>query len=465
MTFWPLLLEIALIGGYVLAGLGLIDMLRHRRSPGSTMAWLIVFIGLPYLGTGAYLFFGRRKSSTLRTQRIRPAPCTNHNTHDTSPIGFARVLTHYGANSPTTQNHVSLCRDGQQGLATLLALIDGAKHRLWLETFIFADDPTGQTVRDHLAARAAAGVDVRVLIDGLGSFKTSTLFFTPLIEAGGHLATFKPVLTLPFHLKTNLRNHRKLVVADGVHSFAGGMNITHADLFSATTANTWQDVSLHIKGPAAADLEATFIRDWQYATGDTLSTTPCETHTPAASPDVSNQVVQLLTTGPDTANDPLYAASLTAIHRATDRIWLTTPYFVPNEALADALTFAAHRGVDVRILIPRRSNHPLTDFAGAALLRDIHKAGARVLRYRPGMMHAKTMLIDHTFAAVGSANFDYRSLFLNYELMQFCYDPLTLDSLADWFTQLSQQCDDDLPNPSLIRQLAEGVVRAIAPMF
>ncbi len=178
-----------------------------------------------------------------------------------------------------------------------------------------------------------------------------------------------------------------------------------------------------------------------------------------------SEQVQVIAFGPDVPNDPMYSGSLTAIYRAAQRIWMITPYFVPNDALVEALTFACQRGVDVRILVPAKSNHLLSDLAGASLLREIHASGGSILRYLKGMVHAKLMIVDDEFVTVGSANFDMRSLFLNYEVMQVCYSSPTIQAAADWFRELAVDCSVELHQPGFWRELGEGAVRVLSPMF
>lgn len=448
--------------GYLLATLGIAHMLRHRRSPGSTIAWLLAFITLPYLGVAFYLMFGGRK---LRQDRIRSHVAeftTGYSILPGEATETDRFLRAYGVPPATTNNQVSLCTTGVDAHRCLTALIKNAKQRIVVATFIFNRCALGQYIRDLLIERAIAGVDVCVLVDGLGSMKTPRRFFHPLVAAGGHFAVFKPVLHIPFRSRTNLRNHRKIFVVDGRFAFAGGMNITEEDIYPEAKPTGWRDVALVVEGAAASHLEAIVQSDWKLTTGKSLEFNPCPT---VESDPTRNAIVQVVPSGPDWANDPIYSCTLTAIFRAADRVWIATPYFVPNDAIVEALVIVSRRGIDVRILIPQRSNHLLSDLAGAPLLRDIQDAGAKVLMYGDGMVHAKAMIVDGDFAAVGSANMDMRSLFLNYEVMQFCYSRAEIELVANWFEELSQGCSTVMPTPGLLRQISEGAIRAVSPLF
>ncbi len=219
---------------YALAIVGIAHLLRHRRSPGATLAWLMVFVGLPLVGSVLYLMFGGRK---LRTQR-RIAQTNFDATLPLArkPCEFAVTLRSYGAAPVTAGNQVVLCKGGVAGYRRMVELIEQGEHRICLATFIFAHDDVGRDILRRLVRGANNGIDVKVLVDGLGSMQTPRRFFRELVDAGGRYAVFQPVIHLPFRTITNLRNHRKILVADGRRSFAGGMNITGEDIYPEPTA-------------------------------------------------------------------------------------------------------------------------------------------------------------------------------------------------------------------------------------
>ena len=308
--------HIFLIVSYALAIVGVAHMLRHRRSPGSTMAWLVTFILLPLVGTVLYLMFGGRK---LRMQKRTPPRIAFESTQTLSEEAahaFADTLLRYGAAPVAVGNQVTLCKDGAAGYQTLVELIEQARNRICLMTFIFAHDAVGRDILRKLSDKARAGVEVKVLVDGLGSMKTPRRCFRELVKAGGQFAVFQPVVHLPFRTRTNLRNHRKILIADGSRSFAGGMNITCEDLYVEGTQGGWRDVSLALDGPAVQHLEAVFWEDWQFATRDTGGRAWGSESLPQA----GSEVVQVLASGPDVPHDPMYSASLAAIYRASRRI-------------------------------------------------------------------------------------------------------------------------------------------------
>jgi cardiolipin synthase len=270
-----------------------------------------------------------------------------------------------------------------------------------------------------------------------------------------------PVIHIPFRGRANLRNHRKLVVVDNRRAIIGGMNLSGEYMGPTPDPKRWRDFSLLVTGEAALDLAALFRSDWKFAT--------CEELGPAVAlgPDVDTGPpcpVQVVASGPDVAGDPLYESLLSLLFTAARRIWIVTPYFVPDDMLARAIELAARRGVDVCLIVPRRSNHLSPDLARTGFLRQIHNAGGRILLYEPGMLHAKAVIIDE-LAIIGSANMDMRSLFLNYELALFLYGQVEVDATAFWVHSLMDECQVELPSQHWSAELAENVVRLLSPLL
>jgi cardiolipin synthase len=285
-----------------------------------------------------------------------------------------------------------------------------------------------------------------------------------LIDAGGEVSHFMPVFHAPFRGRANLRNHRKLVVVDGRIALTGGMNLAWPYIGPAEAKDLWLDLSVVVEGPAVFELEALFASDWQFATGtdpggNALPPPPHE------GDGAKSSVVQVVASGPDVAGDPLYESLLALIFSARSRIWIVTPYFVPDEMLARALGLAARRGVDVRVIVPEHSNHLSADLARASYLRDLHNAGGRVLLYMPVMLHAKAVVFDDQLAVIGSANMDMRSLFLNFEVALFVASPGRVKEVADWALGLMADSTRELPAPGWPRELAENVVRLLSPLL
>jgi cardiolipin synthase A/B len=270
-----------------------------------------------------------------------------------------------------------------------------------------------------------------------------------------------PVLHIPFRGRANLRNHRKIVVIDDRRAIIGGMNLSGDYMGPTPDPKRWRDLSLLIEGPAVADLADLFRSDWRFATGEDLGPAA---PVAALAADVDDCPAQVVASGPDVAGDPLYETLLSVLFAARKRILVVTPYFVPDEMLARALELAARRGIDVRLVIPEHSNHPSADLARTGFLRQVHNAGGQILLYRPGMLHAKAVLIDD-LAIIGSANMDMRSLFLNYEVALFLYCDREVEEIAAWGRSIMADARIGLPSQSWIGELAENVIRLLSPLL
>lgn len=473
MAIWWLWDYVAAAAGYALVMFAVVDMLRHRRSPAVTCAWLLTFVFVPVIGVVLYFLFGgvrirreqRRKARTGFAAFAEPG--MKSPSVPVSPLvrSLTQLLANHNIPPARPGNQLRLCDSATEVYEQLGQLVDGASQRLWLVTFIFADDPVAAEFRDRIAQRAAAGVDVRILIDGVGSFKTARRFFDPVRQAGGKVARFKPLFTLPLKRTINLRNHRKMLVVDSRFAFVGGLNICDEEISPAPSVDSWRDLGAVVEGPLVHDLEAVFVSDWRATVGSSDGLDPPRGLPPAAPDDSEGAYLQIVPAGPDVRGEALYNYIVSVLHQARSRIWVATPYFVPNESIQEALLVAIRRGVDVRLMVPERSNHPISDLAASSFLRELHDAGGKVLRYPRGMMHAKAFVVDDDVAALGSANLDMRSLFLNYELMLIAYSNQDIKRIESWFANLAKECHTKLPPRTLVRDLGEGLIRIASPLF
>jgi cardiolipin synthase len=268
-----------------------------------------------------------------------------------------------------------------------------------------------------------------------------------------------PLLKRPPNAHINLRNHRKMVIADGVRVFAGGMNVGLEYMGPVPIADRWIDLAYLLEGPAMVTFCDIFKSDWHTAGG---TAQPAPSSTPQGGAGAAT--VQLVPSGPDTRDDPLHDAFVNAIHCATQRVWIVTPYFIPTEFLEKALILAARRGVDVRLTIPQVSNQYIADFARGAYLREMHDAGASIQFFQAGMIHAKAGIIDD-MSYVGSVNFDVRSMLLNFETALLAYDPASVAVIAKWYRGLETNCITGMPPASFVRRVSEGVFRLGAPIL
>jgi cardiolipin synthase len=455
-----LLPHITSVLGFLLAVLLLSRILRERRPPASTLAWLLVIVLVPYMGVPLYFLIGGRKHRRMAARKHQLYPRPPATAPEDVPHGIERILLTGGAPRTTVGDRVRLFMNGEETFTEMLALFAKAQRTIDVSTFILGGDATGQAVIEALSAKAAQGVRVRLLLDGLFLFRPRRKQLASFLRAGGQFAVFMPILRLPFRGPANLRNHRKITVVDGEHAIVGGMNLASEYMGPCPQPDRWVDIAVLIEGPAVAHIHNVFRSDWAFAAGSHTSDDAYPLLKRAG--DASLQVVA---SGPDVPEDTYYDAVLTALFQARERIWVATPYFIPDEAIARGLVLAARRGVDVKLIVPARSNHLSADIAGGSYLRQIQNAGGHVHPYAKGMMHAKVMLIDHDIAVLGSANLDMRSLFLDYEIALFVYTRPDITVFGAWFETLLSECVSRLPEPGRVRALAEDFGRLLAPLM
>lgn len=427
-------------------------LMHQRRHPAAAVAWLLFILLLPYLALPVFLVFGSRKLARPALDKPLALPDSGH-----ADAWAIETLVTLGQPWPEHYRELVVHADGHQAQETLREIIDGAQRSIELCTYLIGRDELGEWVIERLSAKARAGVHVRLLLDGMGSLIEGRPKFGRLVQAGGELVLFVPPLHSPLKGRTNLRNHRKLLVADrGLASarlWSGGRNLA-SEYFTGQAGNApWRDLSFDIRGPLIGQAGALFEHDWAFAGGKRAA--PVASILPPT--ELLLDGAQLVASGPDQADDTLYALLLTAAYRARRRIVLASPYFVPDAALLQALCLAARRGVVVDLLLPAHSNHRISDLARGRPLRTLATAGARIWLI-PEMMHAKMIAIDDVLALVGSANLDIRSLFLNYELMFAFHKAQDIERFIAWFDQERATASRYVAtSPGLIRDALEGL--------
>ena len=427
-----------------------------RRPTGSTIAWLLAIGLVPYVGVPLYLVLGGRKlRRRARSKQNLGEVARDEEPKDPTPL--VRMLCASGAAPPTAGNRIDLLPNGEEAYAAIMDALDEAQRTIDVSTLIFACDPTGRAIAAKLVERAKAGIRVRVLVDALFKFRSSRAQNAALKAAGVSLAWFMPLVHIPFRGSANLRLHRKEVIIDDRLAIVGGTNLAEEYIGPTPLHGRWRDLSMRVTGPAVADIATIFRADWTFASRERTEEPVVETGV-AAGIDI-----QVVGSGPDVKSDRIYDALLTSVFDAKKRLWIATPYFVPDDALGRAISLAVRRGVDVTILVPRKSNHLTADLAGAPTLRELAKEGARIACYAPGMMHAKLVLVDDGLAILGSANVDMRSLFLDYEIALFLSSPSEVTAMAAWFSSLLPDCVP-LARSGRLRMFVEDLIRLVAPL-
>jgi cardiolipin synthase len=384
-SLWHYVLAIV---GVVLALFAVARLMSEKRQPGNTVAWLLAILLIPWVGVPLFLLFGGRKlrrlaerKSRLYPVRLGPAPDVTCTVKEPT----AQIAESNGAGPPVGGNTVRLLTTGEQAFAVLEEQIRAARHSIHITAFILARDEVGKRLIRLLAERARHGIKVRLLLDAVGCMFSSYGFCNPLRAA-----------------------------------MVGGHNLAREYMGPTPIRNRWRDFGAVITGPAAGLLNEVFLADWTFACGqlpDALHRDPL----PELLPLEGTSEVQVVASGPDVAGDALYEAILSMIQEAQRSIWIVTPYFIPDEVLLRSLVVKARAGCEVTLILPARSNHPVTDFARRYYVWELQRAGVRVRLHGPGMMHSKAMIVDDRIGLLGSANFDLRSLFVNFEIGVLLY--------------------------------------------
>ncbi|HVW20528.1 MAG TPA: phospholipase D-like domain-containing protein [Opitutaceae bacterium] len=460
------------VAGFLLAFFMVARLIGEKRAPANTFAWLLGIILIPYVGVPLYLIFGGRKLRRLAGRKApvvptlkRPRP---HPPQPPAAPAVADTVVSAGGCPPVDGNRFRLLATGEEDFLALEKHIREARHSIHITTFILGRDETARRLVDLLAQRARDGVKVRLLLDALGCLVSSTYFVNPLRKAGGEVGRFMPVLPFGSRTSANLRIHRKIAVFDHNTAMIGGRNLARDYMGPLPYRRRWRDLGAVIEGPAAALLNQVFIADWCFATRQEEAKLRAEIPEQAAQP-VGPSELQVVASGPDVPGDPLYEGIIAMIQEAEKSILIVTPYFIPDEVLLRSLMVKARAGRDVVLVLPARSNHPLTDFARRYYTRELVRAGARVMLYGEHMLHAKAVIVDDRVALIGSANFDLRSLFVNFEIGVFAHSEPDVRALREWARGLMQQCRKATPSADrrrgLLGNLAEDLSRLLAPLL
>ena len=463
-----LLPHLLTVVGFLLAFFAIARLMSERKQPGNTFAWLFAIAFVPYVGVPLYLMFGGRKLKKLAARKAQLCPVIPGAPPVPSANKFAaRVLTLNGACPPVGGNRLSFLTSGEESFERLEYGILNAKHSIHLMTFILGRDAVGKRIVRLLAQRAREGVKVRLLLDGLGCFLSAGSFCNPIREAGGEVVRFMPVMPLQTPHSANLRNHRKIAIFDHRVAALGGRNLAVEYMGPHPLKKRWRDFGGVVEGPAVRLLDEIFLADWAFASGQSLVALQKELPLDPPAPAGTSEL-QIVASGPDVSGDPLYEGILSLVQQAERSIWMVTPYFIPDEVLFRSLQVQARAGIDVRLVVPAKSNHPITDLARRHYLRLLHAAGVKVLFYGPGMIHAKMLLVDNATGLFGSANMDLRSLFLNFEVGAVTYSPEEAQAIASWMEEIfahSRPMPVPRRAPRLIPAIGEEMARLLAPLL
>jgi cardiolipin synthase len=453
-------------------------VLLHKRDTRAAIGWIGLIWLSPLLGTVLYVLLGinriNRRARSLRQRQPRVGPKTEGGCSEElvlqtlTPAGaHLAAMAHLG-DRVTQQpllpgNAVEPLFNGDQAYPRMLEAIDGASRSVALATYIFNDDRVGGRFVEALGRAVGRGVEVRVLVDELGSRYGWPSIVGPLRRAGVPVATFLPSLAPGWIPYLNLRNHRKILVVDGHVGFTGGMNIDESYFHQSRPRRPRDDLHFRVLGPVVAQLAQVFADDWAFCTGELLED---EAWFPRLEPD-GPILARGVADGPDDDRDRLLDTILGALACARSSVAVITPYFLPDAPLVSALNVASMRGVQVDILLPKQNNLNLVKWASTAMLGQVLDGGTRVWCSPPPFDHTKLMVVDRSWAFLGSANWDPRSLRLNFELNLECYGPPLAAALDQFFRERLRRAEpitaQDLDARSLPVKLRDGVARLLSP--
>lgn len=414
-------------------------VLSENRNPLKSLAWVTVLLLFPIGGVILYIFFGRSiKNKRMISRRNRhrlqqsfpkiEAQATERSLRPTlrSEVELCKTLCN---SHLLPHNHVDVYATGEKKFQALIADIMQARLYINLQYYIFEDDSLGNRIKTALIERAKAGVKVRIIYDHIGSLKVKRKFFKEMTEAGIEAYPFFKVAFPPFATRINWRNHRKMAIIDGHIGYIGGMNVAERYITGGKRFAKWRDTHLRIQGPAVAALQYSFAVDWNFMGRPLLED---ELHFQPYT-DADAVSMQLLTSGPTSEWSNIALAMLKAIGSAKQRIYIQTPYFLPPESMLKALEMAALARVDVRVMIPRRSDSRILTHASNSFILECLRAGIKIYLFDAGMLHSKTMIVDDQLSFVGSANIDFRSFEHNFESTMVIYGKSVNSTLCKIF--------------------------------
>lgn len=468
-NLWLGSLDVVFVAIYVVTGVVAgTHVLLFKTNSLSAASWLVFIVVLPVAGALVYWFFGinrvwnahlKSRAPQWTDQGLLPAPSA---ALEAIPDPFQRVGQRITARPVIEGHQMSLLVNGEQAFPEMLAAIDAAHTEVFLCTYIFDDDSVGQRFVRALSAAQARGARVRVLLDDLGRRTARPGILSRLRQQGISTACFMPLKLLPPSLSSNLRNHRKMLIVDGAVAFAGGMNIGERQLYEGASKLRTADIHFRIEGSIVAELRQLFLTDWASSGGAPLDEIEQRDSTADTAGDLT---CRLIADGPDEALDHLALAIAGIISAARQRVLIMSPYFLPDRRLLGALQCAALRGVEIRILIPERSNWPITRWALNHSLLELLTVGVSVLE-RPGIFaHSKCLLVDDRYALVGSANLDARSLRLNFELGIEVLGASLPKALEQYFIKMAAVARPVRPETLIHRSLPIRLRDAVAALF
>ena len=452
----------------------------ERKDPSTTWAWLMIMIIFPGVGFIIYLLLGqnfsrarlfkeKKEFDTIKRRELSKDFASEEHEH----IGGEQYLdlirmnySHSGAKC-TYNNEVDVYYNGVDKFKQLIKDLKNAKKFIHIQYYIIRPDRLGKKIMSILEEKAAEGVEVRFLVDSMGSYKVTKRSLKNFTKNGGKFEIFFPGILPHVNTRINYRNHRKMVIIDGEYGYIGGFNVGDEYIGEDKHIGFWRDTHIRIRGEAVNDLTDRFLLDWCYASGEEIDDfSKFYPEKPIRDGDIA---IQIVTSGPDHNEEYIKNAYMKMINNAKKYVYLETPYFVPDSPMLEALKLSALSGVDVRLIIPGKPDHVFMKWAASAYIGDLLNAGAKVYLYQNGFIHAKTIVADGKVCTVGTANMDMRSYCLNFEVNAFIYDDRVANNLETQFFKDIEDCKvmtkEEYDKRSIALRIRESIIRLISPIL
>ena len=454
----------------------MVRVLMDNRQPAKTMAWMLVLTFIPMLGIILYFFFGQTTRKERKIWQYSMDQLTKH-----SMLEFVEQKRLHLSNEyreliklfmnqnwvlPFKNNETEIYTSGYEFFPSLLMEIGKAEHHIHLDTFIIASDPLGQIVADALIDKARQGVEVRVIYDDVGSWKTKNRFFDRMRAEGIKVYAFMPVRFPIFTSKVNYRNHRKICVIDGEVGFIGGMNIAKRYV-KGIKKLAWRDTHVKITGAAVYGLQRAFLVDWFFVSRKLITD---HVYYPVSKVAENDSLIQIVTSSPTSLWPEIEQGYVRVLTSAKQYVYMETPYFLPTDPILFAMRTAALSGVDVRLMIPYETDTKIVEWASRTYVLATVKAGVKVYLYKAGFNHSKLLVADDSIATIGSTNVDFRSFENDFEANAFFYDKKIALKVKDIFLKDQEESvalEDvrNLTHRSFLQRLWESMVRLLSPLF
>lgn len=452
----------------------------ERKDPTTTWAWLLIMIVLPGIGFIIYLLLGQNfsrqkmfKEKTIDDAKKRKILNSMYDSNISSHDGgekfcdLRKMNFNNSGSKYRINNDINVYINGEDKFKQLLEDIRSAKKYIHVEYYIFKKDILGKTVIDELTKKAEEGLEVRLLVDAMGSRRLTKKLLRKYIAAGGKFSLFFPGILPHLNTRINYRNHRKIVVIDGEYGYVGGFNVGKEYINKDKEIGFWRDTHIRIKGESVDDLNARFLMDWCYASGEIIDN--YNDYMIRDKGNVGDIGIQIVTSGPDHNEQYIRNAYIKLINNAKKNVYLETPYFVPDAPVLEALKISALSGIDVRIMIPGKPDHFFMKWAASSYIGELLDAGVKIYAYNNGFIHAKTIVADSTIMSIGTANMDIRSFKLNFEVNAFIYDDRVAKDGEEQFFKDMSYCDEitkEVYNSrSLTLRIKESIIRLLSPIL